>query len=395
MPSADRSVRALMLSDVYFPRVNGVSTSIQTFRRDLAELGCDTWLVAPEYPQPRDDEPRTLRVRSRYLPLDPEDRVMRRRDFDRVVAPLAGQVDIVHVQTPFLAHYWGARLARRTGAKLVVSYHTYFEHYFHHYLPFVPSAWLKRLARTISRAQLNRVDLVIAPSAPMAEALLDYGVSTPIEVLPTGLDLELFQSGDGARFRRAHGIAPTRPVMLTVGRVAFEKNLEFLIDLLAAVRRSVPEVLFVIAGEGPALEPLREQVMRRGLIDNVLFVGYLDRRTGLLDCYRAADVFVFASRTETQGLVLLESMALGTPVVSTAVMGTRTVLAGAPGALVVGEEVEMFAEAVTGLLHDPARRHAMGRAARADVAARWSGPEMARRLLDLYHRVLKHSNSIP
>ena len=394
MQNSARQPRVLMLSDVYFPRVNGVSTSIQTFRCDLAELGCETLLVAPAYPAPRRDEPGVVRVRSRYLPLDPEDRIMRRRDFRRVVSPLVDGIEIVHVQTPFLAHYWGARLAREIGAKLVVSYHTYFEHYFHHYLPLVPDSWLMRLARTISRTQLNRVDRVIAPSTQMADALAAYGVATPIEVLPTGLDLELFRGGDGKRFREAHGIDPRRPVLLTVGRVAFEKNLGFLIDVLGHVRESVANVLLVIAGEGPALEPLKRQVRARNLADNVRFVGYLDRATGLLDCYRSADVFVFASRTETQGLVLLEAMALGVPVVSTAVMGTRMVLDGAPGAVVAPEDVPAFATAVTNLLQCPSKRAELGLAAIGDIAERWSGPEMARRLLGIYRALTgRHSGS--
>lgn len=383
MSKAPAHPRVLMLSDVYFPRVNGVSTSIQTFRRDLADLGWETRLIAPEYPQARVDEPGILRVRSRYLPLDPEDRIMIRRDFRRVVDSLA-PADIVHVQTPFLAHYLGSRLARRWGAKLVVSYHTYFEQYFHHYLPLVPTAWLKVLSRAISRAQLNRVDLVIAPSAQMAGVLTEYGVSVPIRVLPTGLDLELFKGGDGDRFRERYGIAAGRPVMLTVGRVAFEKNLEFLIDVLERVREDVPDVLFVIAGEGPALEPLRKRVARRGISESLLFVGYLDRASGLLDCYRSADVFVFASQTETQGLVLLEAMALETPVISTAIMGTQSVLADAPGALVVDENVDSFAAAAIRLLSDRQERQKLARLAARDIAARWSGAEMARQLRDIY-----------
>ncbi len=126
--------------------------------------------------------------------------------------------------------------------------------------------------------------------------------------------------------------------MLLVGRVAHEKNIHFLVHVLAEVRKSVPDVLFVIAGEGPALPAVKRTVSSAGLDGNVLFVGYLDRRTALRDCYRAADVFVFASRTETQGLVLLESLALGVPVVSTAVLGTKEVLREARGAIVVAEE---------------------------------------------------------
>ena len=380
--------RVLMLSDVYFPRINGVSTSIQTFRRDLADMGCETLLIAPRYPASRVDEPGVLRVASRYLPFDPEDRVMIRRDFRRVVESIARPADIVHVQTPFRAQYWGAWLARRWNARLVVSYHTYFEQYFHHYLPLIPRTWLKALSRILSRTQLDRVDLVIAPSRQMADVLTGYGVAVPIEVLPTGLDLELFTGGDPARFRESHRIDAGRPVMLTVGRVAFEKNLGFLMDVLERVRLELPDVLFVIAGEGPALEPLHRQAARRGLASNLLFVGYLDRRSGLLDCYRSADVFVFASRTETQGLVLLEAMALGTPVISTAVMGTQSVLADAPGAIVVDEDVEAFAEVAIRLLVNRDERQALARLAARDIAARWSGKEMARRLIGLYEKVV-------
>ena len=118
--------------------------------------------------------------------------------------------------------------------------------------------------------------------------------------------------------------------------------------------------------------------------DNVLFVGYLDRRTELRDCYRAADVFVFASRTETQGLVLLESLALGVPVVSTAVLGTKEVLHGAAGAIVVEEDVGEFAAAVTRVLTQPDLRATLADAAREFVATRWSSREMARRLVRLY-----------
>jgi glycosyltransferase involved in cell wall biosynthesis len=172
--------------------------------------------------------------------------------------------------------------------------------------------------------------------------------------------------------------------MLLVGRVAHEKNIGFIIRILAEVRKSVCDVLLVIAGEGPALASAQREVRRAGLSEHVLFVGYLDRRGPLLDCYRAANVFVFASRTETQGLVLLEALALGVPVVSTAVLGTKEVLENARGAIVVDEDVEPFAEAVVHVLREPGRQQTLAKDAREYVATRWSSAEMARRLLSLY-----------
>ncbi len=381
-----RTPRVLMLSDVYFPRVNGVSTSIQTFRRDLAVRGCSSVLVAPSYPRARADEPDILRVRSRYLPFDPEDRVPVARELERAVLALPRDFDLVHVHTPFVAHYAGLRIARRLGLPVIETYHTFFEEYFHHYLPLVPRAWLRVAARAVSRRQCNAVDAVVAPSPQMAESLRAYGVRTRIQVIPTGLDMGRFTGGDGARFRAEHGIADDRPVALTVGRVAFEKNIDFLITMFGRVLRSVPQALLVIAGEGPALPRLRRRVAGEGLAGNVRFVGYLDRSGGLLDCYRSADVFVFASRTETQGLVLLEAMALGVPVVSTAVMGTKTVLEGARGALVAEEDAGGFADCVTRVLTDRSLRASLAAETVPFVEARWSGGEMAQRMLDLYER---------
>src|SRR3569833_1773156 len=327
------AVRVLYVSDVYFPRVNGVSTSIRTFRQDLATCGVETLLVVPSYVQSGapssgvspPDEPGILRVPSSGVPKDPEDRRMQWGGLNRVLSTIPrGQVDVVHIQTPFVAHYAAARFARRNSVPCVATYHTFFEEYLHHYVPVLPRSIGRRLARSFTRSQCADVQALIAPSDPMRDVLLEYGVSTPIHVLPTGLPADRFNPGIAERFRSEQGIPAGRPLVTYVGRVAHEKNIEFLVKVFVEVRKAIPEAMLVIAGEGPAREPLIQMVVRLGLEQDVHFAGYLDRNTGLLDCYAAADVFVFASRTETQGLVLLEAMAQGTPVVSTAELGTQT-----------------------------------------------------------------------
>ena len=384
-------MRVLMISDVYFPRVNGVSTSIKTFRDELPGFGVDSRLVVPAYPGQADDPDGTfLRLASWQVPRDPEDRLIQPaalRAFRRGLR--RGDFDVVHVQTPFAAHYTGVAIARQLAIPVVESYHTYFEHYLHHYVPWVPGALTRLLARRVTVSQCAAVDRVIAPSAQMADALRAYGVDTPIEVLPTGVPASTFVQGDGARFRARHGIGPSRPVAAFVGRVAHEKNIDFLISMLRTLREEIPDVLLVIAGEGPARPHCERLVAASGLAGAVRFVGYLDRTTALPDCYRAADVFVFASRTETQGLVLLEAMAQGTPVVSTAVMGTIDVLSQAKGAVIVREDEPEFAAAVAGLLTDPRRRAGLGDLARRDAEA-WSSRALAGRLAALYETLRAH-----
>jgi 1,2-diacylglycerol 3-alpha-glucosyltransferase len=377
-------VRILMVSDVYFPRVNGVSTSIQTLRQALAKAGHASVLVAPEYPATQ-AETDIVRVPGWQIPRDPEDRLMHPRALAAALDTLnPADFDIVHIHTPFLAHRVGVRWARQHGLPCVETYHTLFEEYFHHYLPFLPKSWLAAAARMISRKECDGVTAVIAPSSAMKSALIGYGVSSPIHIIPTGLRLADFAACDGAAFRVRHGIAPERPVIACVGRVAFEKNLDFLLRVTEETRRSLPDVLFVIAGEGPARASLERMAAKRGLTDNVRFIGYLERRTELPACYCAADVFVFASKTETQGLVLLEAMALGVPVVGLAEMGTKDVLKEGEGCRIAPDDVAGFARVLTPLLADRATARALGATGKR-YAAGWSESKMQSDILVLYH----------
>jgi glycosyltransferase involved in cell wall biosynthesis len=381
-------MRVLFISDVYFPRVNGVSTSIRTFRGDLESLGVETQLVAPAYPGAAPDEdPNVIRVASAGVPLDPEDRRFHGGPLRRALdAALAARVDLVHIHTPFVAHYAGVRFAKTHGLPVVATYHTFFEDYLHHYVPILPRGIGRWLARRYTRSQCDDVAALISPSAPMREALLAYGVETPIEVLPTGLPALSYVRGDGARFRRKFDLPAKQPLLLYVGRVAHEKNIDFLLRAFVRVRAQRSDALFVIAGEGPAREHLMKMSRALGIAEAVRFIGYLDRQTDLPDCYAAGDAFVFASRTETQGLVLLEAMAQGTPVVSTAELGTRSILTPGCGAFVVPEDESTFAMAVIAAIslgvNDPRRAQLLGH------AESWASQAMARRLISFYERVL-------
>lgn len=385
-----------MISDVYFPRINGVSTSIQTFRRDLHELGHETHLIAPEYPHgARTPDPSISRIRSRYVPRDPEDRMMLRGAIRRLLPALASSpFDVVHIQTPFIAHYAGLELARKLKVPVVETYHTYFEEYLHHYVPLLPRALMRFAARRFTCSQANGVDRLIAPSRAMRAALLDYGVRTPIAIIPTGLEADRFEPGDGASFRARVGIEPERPVLVHVGRIAHEKNIDFLLRMLVHVRAAVADILLLVAGEGPALAHCRRLAAELGIARNVHFTGYLDRRRELLDCYRAGSVFVFASRTETQGLVLLEAMAQGAPVVSTAHMGTLDILGPGRGCVVVEEKEHTFAAEVIRLMKDAVLRRRLARDAQA-YAATWSAREQARRLAELYREMSQSAPAAP
>lgn len=387
------ALRVLMLSDVYFPRINGVSTSIASFRGALQRQGHSVTLVCPGYPLGQVDEPGVLRIASRAVPGDPEDRMMRYRELLALAAPLAEQAfDLIHVHTPFVAHHAGIRLGRRLDIPVVASYHTLFEEYLHHYVRWLPQRWLRFLARRLAVHQCRQLDALVTPSHAMREALLRYGVTAPMTVIPTGLALESFaQPAEACDFRSRYDLPANARLLLYVGRTAFEKNIGFLIEMLPKVLEKHPEAHLVITGEGPAREALARQAREAGLADAVTFLGYLGRDGPLQAAYRAADLFVFASRTETQGLVLLEAMALGTPVVSTAVMGTREVLVEGEGCLIAEESHPDFAAKVNRVLADDTLRRRLAERGRVHAAG-WHEDAKAAELVMLYRR---QSLSVP
>lgn len=385
------AMHILYVSDVFFPRINGVSTSIETFRSELMAAGHKVTLIAPHYQSSRQvvlEAKGIYRIPSRPVPRDPEDRLKSYRSTLGLVEELRPLgIDLVHIHTPFVAHYAGLALARSLGVPRLATYHTYFEEYLGHYLPFLPSSWVRAAARRFSRSQCNAMDAVVVPSLAMSDVLKSYGVSRPLTVLATGIPADFFTPGDGVSFRAKHGIHSKRPMALFVGRVAFEKNIGFLLEVMAQAKRVLPELLLVVAGEGPALPSLREEAQRRGLAEQVNFVGYLDRKSGLRDCYAAADAFVFASRTETQGLVLLEAMAQGVPVVGLAAMGTRDIISPERGAVAAPDDVAGFADCLIEVLSHPLRRAKLSANAR-EFALEWSASERAREVADLYQSLL-------
>ena len=381
-------MKILYISDVYFPRVNGVSTSIRTFVGQMQGLGHEVHLIAPDYDIATEDEHWIKRTPARSIYFDPEDKLMKWHTALQMLPELrCEQYDLIHVHTPFVAHYLGLRLARELNVPLVETYHTFFEDYLHHYLPWIPKRLARGSARLISRRQCNSVDAIAAPSQPMLDVLRAYGVKAVAEVIPTGLQEHSFKAADGEAFRIKYGIPLDRPVLLFVGRVAFEKNIGFLLEMTKLLITKQPDVMLVVAGQGPAEQHLHQLATDLGLDQHIKFIGYLDRNTELNACYQAADIFVFSSRSETQGLVLLEAMAQGTPVVAISELGTASILREGQGALIAPDDTQGFADKVHHLLQYPQERYELGKAARCYALEHWTARLQAERMLHFYQQL--------
>jgi 1,2-diacylglycerol 3-alpha-glucosyltransferase len=385
----------LFISDVFFPRVNGVSTSINTFATELRALGHQVTLIAPSYTDEDKHEEWTVRVPSHKIYFDPEDRLM---NFGKLKALLPWirdkHFDVIHIHTPFTAHYVGIHFGKKLDIPVVETYHTFFEDYLHHYLPFIPQFISRKLARTISRRQCNAVDGIVSPSKPMLDVLKQYGIKTPAEVVATGLDDSSFARVDGEHFRMSHDIPLAQPMLLFVGRVAHEKNIGFLLEMHVELIKKHPDALLVITGEGPAEESIKHSIDKLDISNKVRMIGYLDRSHELIACYKAADIFVFASKSETQGLVLLEAMAQGTAVVAIAELGTKSILIEGEGVLIAKDDINDFADKVSVLLSDAPKRQMIGEKGRQYAQEKWAAGVLAKKVAKFYKSTINQKSSL-
>jgi glycosyltransferase involved in cell wall biosynthesis len=212
-------------------------------------------------------------------------------------------------------------------------------------------------------------------------------VTKPVEVIPTGIPLESFIGRDPQRYRELKGFKPEDKVVLFMGRVAEEKNIDFLLKVVHRLKPEIPTLHFLIAGEGAAKKRLEKMVADLGMGSYVHFAGYL-RREDWRDCYAGSDLFVFASITETQGLVVTEAMAAETPVVAVGEMGIKDVMASGKGGLVTKLDADEFTAAVKKMLTDKAF-YAQKKSETLAEADKWSSTSMAKRMIEAYQKLLQ------
>ena len=383
-------LKIALVTDTYFPRINGVSTSTQIFAEEFTKLGHEVHIYAPAFPNSIDENHsfKIYRFPSMYLFFDPEDRLGMPGKAPKLVQQfIDNKYDIVHTQTPFTIGKPAVQWARQSGAKVVHTYHTLFAAYVEHYLWFLPKVLSIWYAKSTSRRYCDSCDLIITPSTEMKNVLSSYNVSKPIEVIPTGIRLERFEGRDGRRYRQSNGYKPEDKLLLFMGRVAEEKNIDFLLKVVNRLKDKVPNIKFLIAGEGAAKKRLEKMVDDLQLNNIVHFAGYLSK-DNWRDCYAGADLFVFASVTETQGLVVTEAMAAGTPVVAVGEMGIKDVLASNQGGLVTRLDEDEFTDAVYRMLTDQ-RLYDQKKSETLAEADKWSSTSMAKRMIAAYEQLLK------
>lgn len=373
-------MRIGIFSDSYKPYQSGVVTSIVTLKEELTRKGHEIYIFAPSYPNQVEDEAGVYRFLSVPSPTNP--------DFALAIPVLPGlnnlikglHLDVIHVHSPFTMGRVGLHYAKKFRLPLVFTYHTLYDQYAH-YFP-VAQDLAREMALKFSIKFCNQCDHVIAPSPEIQEALESNLVATPISVIPTGVSLKKFARGDENWLQNNYGIGPDNKILLFVGRLTKEKNLEFLLQAFAAVHQRRSDTVLVLIARGPLEQPLKSMARELGLENEIIFTGALPFET-LINAYHSSDLFVFSSMTETQGLVVLEAMACGLPVVAVRASGVQDMVESGVNGILTECQVEEFSQAVCQVLEHPDiyKYYRANALRRADS---FSAQKMAGRLEELY-----------
>ena len=316
-------MRILMMTNTYFPMVGGLEQSVHSFSEEFKSLGHEVLIVTPAFGGAPVEEPGVIRINAIQK--------FKGTVFS-VNFPVSGLLtrlmkefvpDMVHSHCPFFMGDFALRLSRQHAIPLVFTYHTMFEQYVHDWP--VHNEGVKRFMVKLAAGYANLVDQVIVPSESVQDILLKRGVKTPMEVIPTGVDLERFSKGDGKAFRQQNQIPFDALVVGHAGRLAPEKNLEFLTNCMVELLKKEPRAHALIVGLGPSEKMIKDTFRKAGFEKRLHLTGVLHYQN-LVDAYFAMDVFAFASLSETQGIVLIEAMAAGVPVVALDAPGAREVV---------------------------------------------------------------------
>ncbi len=312
-----------MMTNTYFPMVGGLEQSVYSFSEAFRSLGHEVLIVTPAFRGAPLEEPGVIRI--------PAFQKFGGTAFS-VNFPISGLLkrymkefvpDMVHSHGPFFMGDFALRLSRQHAIPLVFTYHCMFEQYVHDWP--VQNEGVKRFMVKLAAGYSNLVDQVIVPSESVQDILLKRGVKTPMEVIPTGIDAQRFSKGDGIAFRKLNNIPVDAKVVGHAGRLSPEKNLGFLTNCLVELLKKDPNVHALIVGLGPSEKMIKDTFGQAGLEKRLHLTGVL-RYQDLVDAYFAMDVFAFASLSETQGIVLIEAMAAGVPVVALDAPGAREVV---------------------------------------------------------------------
>ncbi|MEW4489479.1 glycosyltransferase [Thalassoglobus sp. JC818] len=381
----------LMLTNVYTPQIGGVTRSIEQFAEGYRQQGHDVLIVAPDYDENPEPDPGVVRVPA--IPNFYEGRYSLPIPVMPLLIPHLRpfQPDIIHAHHPFLLGSTAQSLAIEFHTPLVYTHHTRYSVYIEEKTDWPHS--VEEAIGELINGFCELVDQIIVPSSGIQELLSRRGIQTNMEVVPTGVDTQKFDEANGDRFREEFQIDPNKLVVGHVGRLSVEKNCRFLTQALCEFLETRESADVLIVGDGPERESMEKAFADRGLSGRVTMTGFLTGQN-LVDAYAAMDVFAFASHSETQGMVLGEAMAAGTPVIAIAATGVNDIVRDQQnGFLIPSEDYQLFCDQLrrfAELKHDERAKLASGA---IETSRQFSQERCVAKMLSIYASLVDSEQS--
>ncbi|WP_057895310.1 glycosyltransferase family 4 protein [Liquorilactobacillus oeni] len=305
-----------IFTDTYYPQVSGVATSIKTLREQLESRGHNVYIFTTTDPnvEPSQYERNIYRFTSIPFISFTDRRIAVRGLFRAYQVAKELGLDIVHTQTEFSMGWIGKFVAKNLKIPCIHTYHTMYEDYLH----YVAKGKLLRPyhVKQMSRTFCYHMNGIVAPSERVSNTLERYGIKSPISIIPTGVDVAKFRTKSELDLRSYYNISKGTPLLLTLSRLAYEKNIDRLIAVMPTVLQRIQTAKLMIVGDGPAMQSLKLQTKELGLENKIIFAGEIDNDK-VAAYYQMADLFVSTSVSESQGLTYIEALASGVRVVAT------------------------------------------------------------------------------
>lgn len=357
-------MRIGMMADVYKPHISGITNHISLTKRFLEAMGHEVFV----FTFGDDDNYDELNIiRSPGLPLVDTGYFLNIR-YNLTAQRALRTMDIVHVHHPFLSGRLALRYCQPRNIPIVFTNHTRYDLYAHAYLPVLPEGISETFLKAYLPSFCSSCDLVIAPSSGMREVLRRFGVETPIEVVPNGVDLSPLRVKVASIDRSTFGFSEKDVLLIYTGRLGPEKNLPFLLRSFAGTAKAYEDVGLVIVGSGRERENLEDRVRYMGITDRVHFTGMV-AYNDLPRYLAAADAFVTPSLTEVHPLSVIEAMAAGLPVLGIQSPGVGDIVQNdVSGILAEEEDVAVFTAKMVRLVTEHDYRRRLGAQAQLQAA---------------------------
>ena len=365
------------------PIVNGVSVSIELLVEELRARSHSVHIFTAGRRKHTDTDPNIHRFPSVELPFAPGYALAFPPFYPMLKGFRRHEFDLIHTHTPYTIGSVGLRWAESHGLPIVSTYHTLYQRYAH-YIPFFPKWYVRYKIAKHTNYYYNRCDRVIAPSEAALSSLRRHSVKRPISVIPTGNPAAV--RGSKTQAREATGARDGDRILLYVGRIAKEKNLSVLFEAVQRVMQEKDDVRLWLVGDGPYRKECQKMARELGIGDRVRFTGMIPRAE-VEKYYMVADIFVFSSVTETQGLVIGEAMAHGVPAVAVRGGGASAAIENDVNGYVVGNSSAQFSETVLRILNNPSLHGRISEGARRSVKL-WTSGDACEEVLKVYSTAL-------